>query len=81
MPSAPCAERALLVVVAHHTPADHVIRLQQCLQDLPPGVVYGVVINDHCPGEPAEAKTPATPPKARLTAPATTPPREAFAEG
>ncbi len=55
MPSAPCAERALLVVVAHHPPAEHVIRLQQCLQGLPPGVVYGVVINDYLPGEPAEA--------------------------
>jgi GT2 family glycosyltransferase len=28
--------------------------LQRCLQALPPSISYGVVVNDHCPGEPVD---------------------------
>ena len=59
MPSAPCAElRALLVVVAHHPPQEHVQRLKQCLACLPSSIAYAVVINDHHPGEAVEALLP-----------------------
>lgn len=55
----PCTElRALLVLVAHHPPADHVLRLQQCLTELPAGIRYALVVNDHREGEAVEALLP-----------------------
>jgi GT2 family glycosyltransferase len=47
--------RALLVVVAYHPPAEQVACLQQCLAELPAGIVYAVVANDHHTGEAVEA--------------------------
>jgi len=65
MPSAACADtdaapalRALLVLIAHHPPADHVQRLQACLAHLTHGLAYGVVVNDHRPGEAVDALLP-----------------------
>lgn len=65
---APCVEvgairsmrnvRALLVLIAHHPPADHIRRLQACLHQLPSGCVYGLVVNDHRPGDAVEALVP-----------------------
>lgn len=61
MPSAACVDagaasplRALLVLIAHHPPAQHVQRLQACLSQLPSDFAYAVVVNDHRPGEAAE---------------------------
>ncbi|WP_413404256.1 MULTISPECIES: glycosyltransferase family 2 protein [unclassified Synechococcus] len=67
MPSAACADvswglnnlRALLVVIAHHPPKQHVERLKTCLDQLPSDFAYAVVINSHCPGEAAEDLLPA----------------------
>ena len=65
MPFAACADaavkspptgpaKALLILVAHHPPADHIKRLKSCLQALTPGIRYAVVVNDHVPGEPVD---------------------------
>ena len=61
MPSAACAEaetgeqvRVLLVLIAHHPPAEHVARLMSCLSQLSETFRYAVVINDHRSGEAAE---------------------------
>ena len=37
--------RALLVLVAHHPPAEHVQRLSSCLNALAADVAYAVVVN------------------------------------
>ena len=50
--------RALLVLVAHHPPQAHVQQLAACLQALTPAIGYGLVVNDHQPGEPVEALIP-----------------------
>jgi len=57
MPPSP-GLRALLVLIAHHPPAEHVQRLQHCLAALPSGFRYAVVVNDHQPGEAVEALLP-----------------------
>ena len=46
---------ALLLLVAHHPPLEHVQRLQACLRVLSPEIGYGLVVNGHRPGEPVEA--------------------------
>jgi hypothetical protein len=46
--------RACLIVVAYHPSAVEVARLQTCLRALPEDIGYGVVVNDHRPGEPVE---------------------------
>ena len=58
MPPSP-GLRALLVLIAHHPPAEHVQRLQHCLAALPSGFHYAVVVNDHQPGEAVETLLPA----------------------
>jgi hypothetical protein len=47
--------RACLIVVAYHPSAVEVAQLQTCLRALPEDIGYGVVVNDHRPGEPVEA--------------------------
>jgi len=49
------ALRACLVVVAYHPSEAEVARLQASLRALPEDIGYGVVVNDHRPGEPVEA--------------------------
>lgn len=49
------AMRACLIIVAYHPSAAEVGRLQACLRALPEDIGYGVVVNDHRPGEPVEA--------------------------
>ena len=46
--------KLLLVIVAYHPRAEEVERLLACLEALEPEVAYGVVVNDHRPGEPVE---------------------------
>lgn len=67
MPFEPCANdepalgsglRALLVIIAHHPPSDHVERLQSCLAELPEDFAYALVVNDHHPGEPVDLLLP-----------------------
>ncbi|WP_413404392.1 MULTISPECIES: glycosyltransferase [unclassified Synechococcus] len=65
MPSAACAEaesgeqvRVLLVLIAHHPPAEHIERIISCLSQLSDRFRYAVVINNHRPGEAAEALLP-----------------------
>ena len=69
MPFAACADRgnpgaspvnpqALLILIAHHPPAEHIQRLQSCLTDLSAEISYALVINDHIAGEPAEDLLP-----------------------
>ena len=44
----------LLMLVAYHPSVREVQQLQASLADLPVGVGYAVVVNDHLPGEPVE---------------------------
>jgi GT2 family glycosyltransferase len=44
----------LLLLVAYHPLLEEVHRLRVCLASLPPEVGYGVVVNDHRPGEPVD---------------------------
>lgn len=46
--------KLLLVLVAYHPAAAEVERLQRCLAVLGPEIGYGVVVNEHRPGEPVE---------------------------
>ena len=57
-PVPPATLHALLVLIAHHPPADHLARLQTCLNQLSEGFAYAVVVNDHTPGEAVEALLP-----------------------
>ena len=56
--SSPATPQTLLVLVAHHPPADHIRRLKGCLKDLDASIRYALVINDHISGEPAETLLP-----------------------
>lgn len=46
---------AILILVAFHPAAREVARLQACLGQLSDGISYGVVVNDHHPGEAVDA--------------------------
>ena len=55
-PSTPPIHRNLvLILVAFHPSAQEVEALQVSLRQLQPSIGYGVVVNDHRPGEPVEA--------------------------
>jgi GT2 family glycosyltransferase len=50
--------RALLLLVAHRPPQEHVQKLQACLRALGPEIGYALIVNGHRPGEPVEALVP-----------------------
>ena len=55
MPGQPIHRQLILILVAFHPSREEVEALQGSLSQLPASIGYGVVVNDHRPGEPVEA--------------------------
>ena len=55
MTDEPINRQLVLILVAFHPSFDEVEVLQSSLRQLPDSIGYGIVVNDHRPGEPVEA--------------------------